>query len=195
MPDNDAGAETQSIKQNEWTITHPAFRYLTRHEPPRPFGLLFPLRYELRDRLVLQIWTIGLVSFVAGIVLRQWPLILIGPIAFVGWLWLYSRLALAFRSGPLLIGVVDSLATHPGRSEFAIANAGLSDGKTIPVVVLRSLVAGLIDQAGRVEVVFLHSPRAEYSSVLGVRPIRPQKDPTTPDSMPIAPYNPAENPS
>lgn len=168
------GQKTQ-VTSEGWVVTDlPTYRFLMDHPPPRPYGLVYPLRDELRDAKALAFWIGGLSAVAVGIALQLWLLIPIGMIALGGMLRLYLRVARAFRSSPLLSGVVTSLARHPGQQDYSTARARLPDGREIPVALLSSPASALLAQAGWVEVLLLEAPQAEYSVVVGVRGVSPE---------------------
>ena len=75
------------------------------------------------------------------------------------------------RDSPLLAGAIETLGPHPVLRAYSTANARLPDGKMVPVALLTLPAQTMIDEHGGVEVLFLYDPRAEYSFVIGVRPM------------------------
>jgi hypothetical protein len=163
--------ETKAVVTPEgWVVTDlKYFRFVVDRPIPRSFAWLFQLKYEARDWRVVAFWAVGIGFIVLGVAFDQWLLIPLGVGVLYVWFGLFYAAASSVRDGVLLTGVVEVLQRHSLYPDVSKAEAKLSDGRLIHVVLPTRPASELIEHHGRANVMFISSPKGGYSAVIGVR--------------------------
>ena len=180
-------AQTAEVTVDGWIVIYPrAFRVLTEHAPPRPWGYWDQVRSDLHEPRIVWLWARGMGLTVAGLGLPvaavatgQWLLALGGLLLIRGlwllslWVYLAGTIIRGIRAHPVATGIIDGLEPHPVAPAMPVALATRSSGLPVNVGVEPSL-AREIERAGtRAEVWFIDDPTFQYRPVFAARPVGP----------------------
>jgi len=166
-------AKTLVVTPEGWEVQDlNLFRLCVDHPPPRHHAYLYQLREDLKGWPTLALWVVGIGLVGLGWAIGQWLLAALGMILFVIWFRLFRLTVRNIRDSPLAVGMVESLGPHPLMRGGSTANAQLKDGQVVPVVLSNEPATQLIQEQGRIEVLFLDDHESEYALVLGVRAVR-----------------------
>lgn len=182
-------AQRVEVTPDGWIVTDSrAFRALTTHSPPRPWGYWDQIRSDRHEPIIVRMWVVGLGLIAAGAglvvvaaVSGEWVLLLGGLLLWRGLrlLYLWVRLARSvvrgIRAHPVAAGVIDGLEPHPiVPAILAVGRAVRSSGEPVEVGAEVPL-AREVERAGMpAEVLFVDDPTFQYRSVFAARPIRPR---------------------
>lgn len=167
--------KTLTVLGDVWQTDQPdLLEFAVRAAVPRQGSWLLQLRRDLRSPLMWFLLTLAAVGGSLGFI-KDRPEMLILPVAIlliIGFMFL--SVAKGYSRSPLMRGVITSvegLRDHPlhlGR----VAKASLASQELVveaSVSLTSNQAVDLLRQNGRLEVLVLHDPKAEYPSVIGWR--------------------------
>jgi hypothetical protein len=167
--------KTLTVLGDIWQTDQPdLLEFAAKNAVPRRGSRLLQLRLDLRSPLMWLLLTLGAAGGILG-VLKDRPEIFVLPIAMlliIGFMFL--SVAKGHSRSTLMRGVVKSvegLRDHP-MLLGQVAKASLVSKELVTeasVSLTSDQAVDLLRQSGRLEVLVLHDPKAEYSSVIGWR--------------------------
>ena len=167
----------QGSSPDGWFIPNPEeFAFLTEHAPPRPMSYAFIVLNDAKHWEPLLLWTLALVFIVLGMVTDLWLVAISGALALVHYGWGVTRVVRSLRHSLVVGGVIEQWDPRLAGGRFLTARARFPDGRTIGVGLHRRWATEVRGHGEPVEVLVLHSPGVQYSSIVGVRPISDPPD-------------------
>jgi hypothetical protein len=130
------------------------YRYLTGHEPPRPFAIWAQLRNDAVHWQMIVLWLSCGWLISGGAATNQWSEVALGSGLILFWLVCLVSVASRIRTSPLVFGVISSYSRH-WQFGMSKAMAVMADGREIAVVVQTSLVSTFVSGGRRGLALFL----------------------------------------
>jgi hypothetical protein len=141
---------------------------------PRQGSRILQLRRDIRSPLMWLILTYAVAGIILGVMARQPMMGIYATLMLLIVGFMFSSVAKGHSRSPLIRGVIENagdLRHHP-MGLGHVAKASLVSQETDVVASVGLTNAGAVDllkQNGRLEVLVLYDPKAEYSSVIGWR--------------------------
>jgi len=156
--------------ENRW-IAHDkdSFNYFTNNNPPRNGVFLKQFLADLKGLNTLALLISGIVCISISIVYESISIFAFGVAISLIYLMLLLKVTLADRVAQLKTGHINKLEDHEFYSHMSTALAKTNENEDIPVVFETEPAKTLVGENGTAMVIFLYSPKEQYSTVLGIK--------------------------